>query len=851
MARYSKGRRSLLNTKLSQSHLIVEDIMQSNILTCSPETTIKVAANRMRSRNISSIIVVENGLALGIWTEADCRKIDFTNQAQFDVNINMLMSSPVMSVKQDLTVNELATKFRSHNVRHFIVVNEQSLPLGIVSQTDVIKNQGIEHYLQSRLVSSSYKKNQHLLQHRSSLSDIAEQMKAYKCSSTLIYHSELKQYGIVTERDLLTLLANGKFTENEAWHYASYPLKTISADYTLYTAYQQLLNNNIRHLAVSDADGEIVGTLSMDNIMSHIELAYIEELHNIVQQRDKALKESKKHLLVAEKIIEASLDGIMITDEKGCIMSVNPAFTRVTGYQEEEVLGVNSKILSSGRHSSEFYQQLWLSILDKGVWQGEIWNKRKNNEIYPQWLTIIEINERVDGNKIFAAIFSDISERKRAEKRIENLAFYDELTHLPNRRLLYDRIEVALATAHRNAEKMALLFVDLDYFKEVNDNFGHRVGDKLLQSIAKRLTENSKEGDTVARIGGDEFTLLLTEMNEVDHICKACHRITEKLRQSYYIEGHTLNITTSIGIAVYPDDGETEEELMKKADIAMYRAKDIGRNSYQLFTPTMNAHSLERSLMQSHLRLALDNNELVLNYQVQKNSVIDKVIGVEALLRWSNPVIGEVSPAQFIPLAEEIGLITEVDDWVLLHACKQRKSWLDQGVECGRVAVNISPLHFHQGDLVASVKYALAKAELPAELIEIEVTEGCFIKQMENATCILIQLRAMGIKIALDDFGTGFSSLSYLTTLPIDTLKIDASFITQVPHNFRESQITSAIITLAQNLNLDLVAEGVETHAQKLFLLDRGCDVMQGYFYSKPVSAELLPNMVQQLCEHV
>ena len=281
--------------------------------------------------------------------------------------------------------------------------------------------------------------------------------------------------------------------------------------------------------------------------------------------------------------------------------------------------------------------------------------------------------------------------------------------------------------------KMALLFIDLDYFKEVNDNFGHRIGDKLLQSIAKRLTESSKEGDTVSRFGGDEFTLLLTDMREVDHICKACSRIVEKLRQPYHIEGHALNITTSIGIAVYPEDGTNEEELMKNADIAMYRAKDIGRNSFQLFTPTMNAHSLERSLMQSHLRLALANKELVLNYQVQTNGATDKVVGVEALLRWSNPILGHVSPAQFIPMAEELGLIAEVDHWVLEQACKQRKLWLDQGVDCGRIAVNISALHFHQGHLVSSVESVLAHSKLPADLLEIEVTEGCFIKQVDKA----------------------------------------------------------------------------------------------------------------------
>lgn len=834
----------MLHSKTPELNLIVKDIMQTNILTCSPETKINVAANRMRARNISSIIIKSN-LTLGIWTESDCRKIDFSDQEQFNVNISELMNSPVETIKQEVAVNELATKFRHHGVRHFVVVDNDNLPVGIVSQTDVIKNQGIEYYLQAKLVASSYKKSQKLLQHDCSLDNVAEQMKINECSSTLIFNSELKQYGIVTERDLLSLLARGECTKKTAWHHANYPLKTINANHSLYSAYQQLISNNIRHLAVSNDNGAIIGTLSMDNIMFDIELAYVEELHQIVQQRDSALRESKKHLLVAEKIIEASLDGIMITNEQGSIISVNPAFTRVTGYQEHEVLGQNSKILSSGRHNSDFYQKLWLCILEKGVWQGEIWNKRKNSEIYPQWLTIIEISEGVDNNKIFAAIFSDISERKLAEKRIENLAFYDELTQLPNRRLFFDRFEMALATAHRKQNQLALFFIDLDYFKEVNDNFGHRIGDKLLQSFAKRLTDSSKEGDTIARIGGDEFTLLLTDMREVDHICKACERIVEKLRQPYHIEGHALNITTSIGIAVYPEDGTNKEDLMKNADIAMYRAKGIGRNSFQLFTPKMNAHSLERSLIQSHLRLALDNNELELNYQAQIHGVTSKVMGVEALLRWSNPILGQISPAQFIPMAEELGFIAEIDHWVLNHACKQRKLWLDQDLDCGRIAVNISALHFHQGNLVASVESVLAQSQLPAELLEIEVTEGCFIRQMDKATNILKQLKKMGVKVALDDFGTGFSSLSYLTSLPIDTLKIDASFIARLPHNFRESQITAAIITLAQNLELDIVAEGVENDAQKIFLIERGCEIMQGYLYSKPVSAQVLPSVIK------
>jgi diguanylate cyclase (GGDEF)-like protein/PAS domain S-box-containing protein len=812
--------------------------MQHNILTCSPETKVYQAANKMRERNISSIVIVSENKAIGIWTEADCRKINFSEHKAATTAIHELMSSPVFSVQQTLFVHELAIKFRSLAIRHFIVINDESLPVGIISQSDVIKNQGIEHYLQAKLVASSYKKITKLLNQSHTLNCVALHMQENRCSAALIYHTEKKQYGIVTERDLLIVLAAEKYNNHKAWRFANYPLQTVKSTASLYAAYQHLIKNNIRHLAVCNEGSAIIGILTMDNIMSDIELAYVEELHQIVQQRDIALKESKKHLLIAEKIIEASLDGIMITDDNGHIISVNPAFTKVTGYSSADVLGKRSNILSSGLQSPAFYKHLWKTILEKGVWQGEIWNKRKNNDIYPQWLTIIEISETEDSSKTFAAIFSDISDRKMAEKRIENLAFYDELTQLPNRRLFYDRIEMALASAHRNHERMAVFFIDLDYFKDINDNFGHRVGDQLLQNIAKRLTDSIKEGDTVARLGGDEFTLLLTEIKELSHINKICERIIERIRQPYHIDGHALQITTSIGIAVYPEDGINETDLLKNADTAMYRAKDIGRNSFQLFTSSMNAQSLERSLIQSHLRLALQNNELILNYQAKTNCISQETSGIEALLRWYNPTLGQVSPTLFIPMAEDLGLITEVDNWVLQHACQQRKLWHDANIDCGRIAVNISPLHFHQGDLVASVKQVLAETKLPANLLEIEVTEGCFIKQMDNATSILKELKTMGVKIALDDFGTGFSSLSYLTSLPIDIIKIDASFIAKLPTNFREGQITSAIIMLAQNLDLEIIAEGVENEAQKLFLLEHGCHIMQGFLFSKPRKAQ-------------
>ncbi len=415
------------------------------------------------------------------------------------------------------------------------------------------------------------------------------------------------------------------------------------------------------------------------------------------------------------------------------------------------------------------------------------------------------------------------------------LAYFDELTGLPNRRLFNDRLKMALAAAHRDQHLLAVMFIDLDRFKEVNDSLGHSAGDCLLTLVAARIEATLNEGDTLARLGGDEF-VVLCEINKIDAVANLAEKILNNLNSPFQLDHVEVGVTASIGAAVYPDDGLDSETLLKHADIAMYRSKDVGRNSFQLFKPSMNARSLERLAMMSRFQHALDNNEFELYFQPKQCLKSEQIMGVEALLRWHDPDLGMISPAQFIPLAEELGLIVRLDLWVINQAGKVLTLWQKEGLVAGRLAINISACHLSQGKLANNIGTMLKHYNLPGSLLEIELTESSFISSFTQAKTQLQQLKKLGVHIALDDFGTGYSALSYLTKLPFDTLKIDASFIAKVPDEYGNSQIVAALIALASNLNLMVVAEGVEQLAQKNYLISLGCNVIQGYYYCHPLT---------------
>lgn len=547
---------------------------------------------------------------------------------------------------------------------------------------------------------------------------------------------------------------------------------------------------------------------------------------------------AETRLQQAAKVFEHTTEGVIVTDENANIIAVNPAFTEITGYTEQEALGRNPRFLQSGRHDKHFFTKLWNSLMQQNSWQGEIWNRRKNGEIYPEWLNITTIQEDLSGKPQYVAVFSDITSIMQSQSQLEHLAHHDPLTDLPNRLLFEDRLEHAITNAKREKNHLAVLFLDLDRFKNINDSLGHAVGDALLIQVAYRLRNLLRENDTAARLGGDEFTILVENLEDPSYTAVIATKIQNQLKQPFDIFGRKLHITASIGISLYPEDGRDVGNLTKNADAAMYQAKENGRNNYRFYTSELTQSAFDRLLMETELRTAIKEQQLLLYYQPQFSILSGKMTGTEALLRWKHPRMGIIPPAQFIPLAEETGLIHEIGLWVLETACQQTRIWSEKGLFDGRMAINLSVRQLMMTDLILHFEQIIDKTGCPPQLLQLEVTEGIFMRQKELSIPVLEVFKQLGLTIAIDDFGTGFSSLAYLKQLPIDKLKIDRTFIKDMPDNKDDVAITQAIISLGQNLGLEIIAEGVETEDQLNLLKIMGCQEVQGYLYGKPMSAE-------------
>jgi diguanylate cyclase (GGDEF)-like protein/PAS domain S-box-containing protein len=557
-----------------------------------------------------------------------------------------------------------------------------------------------------------------------------------------------------------------------------------------------------------------------------------------------ARKEEESALRLAARVFESSGEAILITDEKNSIVAVNNAFVQMSGYRSEEVQGKNPRLLSSGRHDAEFYRAMWKDIDSHGYWQGEIWDKHKSGRIYPKWMSITTVRDDKGGVVNYISIARDTTEETEAEKNIHFLAYYDVLTGLPNRTLLRDRLGQMIAVSHRDGHQFALLFLDLDRFKYINDSMGHSVGDRLLQSVALRIQECVREGDTVARLGGDEFIVLLREAG-ASTASMVAQKLLSALATPYDLDGQVIATQASIGISVYPDHAQEADILIKNADMAMYRAKEEGRNNYQFFAPEMNFRVDLLFSMEKDLRLALERGEFFLQYQPQVELASGALSGIEALIRWKHPVKGMVSPAEFIPVAEETGQIIAVGEWVLRAACTQMARWRKDGLHDLTMAVNLSIRQLRQPTLGEFVKEMLQESGLEARYLELEITEGIMMGDNQAAMHFLNEMHELGVQLSIDDFGTGFSSLNYLKKLPVNKLKIDKSFIRDIETDEGDAAIIRSIISLGHRLNLKVVAEGVETQEQLDFLRIRGCDEMQGYFYSRPLAADAFMEFVK------
>ena len=535
-------------------------------------------------------------------------------------------------------------------------------------------------------------------------------------------------------------------------------------------------------------------------------------------------------------------DGVMITDASCRIQTVNAAFTAITGYSAEDAVGVSPKLLQSGRHAPEFYQQMWATLLQDGRWQGEIWNRRKNGEVFPEWLTLNVVRDSAGQVTHYVGVFTDVTGSKTVEAQLEHLAHYDPLTDLPNRVLLQARLEQALTRAQRHDSITAVMVIDLDGFKTVNDSLGHPAGDELLVCVAARLQTRLRADDLLGRLGGDEFLVILEGCGAPADVATLARDLLDTLAAPVPLTcGRDAYVTASIGISLHPVDGsQGVVELLRDADAAMYRAKEQGRNRFCFYTSDMNTEAVAKLEVEAALSRALARGELLLHYQAKVDAASGCIAGAEALLRWNRNGEGLVPPGQFIPVAEQSSLMLDIGAWVIDEACRQIRAWMDAGQPLVRVAVNVAARQFAAGDLDQVVARALQRHRVDAQWLEIEITEGMLITDPDAAIDMLKRIKALGIRLSLDDFGTGYSSLAYLQHFPLDTLKIDQSFTRRIGEQPDGAALVDAVIALAHRLHLRVVAEGVETPQQRDYLWRQGCDEMQGYHFGRPAPADSL-----------
>lgn len=546
--------------------------------------------------------------------------------------------------------------------------------------------------------------------------------------------------------------------------------------------------------------------------------------------------------------------GILITDKQGSIIRVNPAIEKMTGYSAEELVGKNPNIFHSGRQDKRFYKEMWQTISKTGLWQGELWNRRKNGEQYAEWLTITSVKDEHGEVMHYVATSQDITQRKEAEDHVEYLAYHDDLTGLANRRLLLDNLRKNIASCLRHNKMGALLLLDLDRFKDLNDSLGHPVGDELLRQVSKRLLEIVRVEDTVARLGGDEFVILISDLGCEESLLgfevqKLAEKVRHVLAEPYHLSGNKCYINVSIGITLYPEEDGSIDDVLKHADSALYSAKEQGRNRVSFYEPNMQAEVDRRLSISEGLREALKNNEFVLHYQPQLD-LNGKLVGAEALVRWQHPVHGMIPPGYFISVAEETGLIIDVGNWVLHEAARQVGLWHKSAIckkEMLKLAINVSPQQFHQESFVEQVLDVFRQADVAPDCIEIEITESLLMHNRDDVIAKIKLLRANDIRVSIDDFGTGYSSLAYLKQLPLDKLKIDQSFVRDIVEDNNDAKIVETIISMASHMGLDVIAEGVETKEQLAFLIEKGCQHFQGYYFSRPLDCEFFEKYVLEM----
>ena len=661
-----------------------------------------------------------------------------------------------------------------------------------------------------------------------------------------LVHRSLRRAGLAFEAQRVKSRLDFESAIQREWDLilADYSLPDFDGALALTIA--QANKPSVPFIFVSGAMGEEIAVQALKGGATDYVLK--DRLQRLPLAVSRAVQEAREHqeyvrtqeqLELWAKVFECSREAMFITDPENRIIEVNRSFCDITGYSAAEVLGRDPKLLGLGSQEAQFVREMWHALHANGVWQGEIWNRRKTGDPYPAWLSIASVPAADESGGRWVAVFSDITDRKRSEARIEHLAHHDSLTDLPNRALFHQLLNSAIEHARRAGEVLAVLFVDLDRFKTINDSLGHKVGDKLLCEASQRMLRSVRRADTVSRYSGDEFLILLRDIGSPEHAGRVADVVLKGLRQPFMIDGVELRISATVGVGLFPENGDSGESIIRCADAAMYEAKESGRNAFRFFSRALDERSRDVLELENRLRRGLERCEFVLHFHPQVHPATGTVTGVEALIRWRTSEDTLLLPESFIELAEATGLIIPIGNWVILEACMHHKRWRELGLRSVPLAINVSPLQFHHGDLATAITEALSKSGCDARAMELELTESIFMKQDEALGRTLADLNRMGISMTLDDFGVGYASLHYLRRLPIAKLKVDRSFIRDINTNRTNLAIVDAIIQLGQSLDMKVVAEGVENEEVLRLLIDRGCDGVQGFHFCQPMESDV------------
>lgn len=820
----------------------VAKVMSSKVVTADVDDTLADAVASMHLHHYSCVVITRDAIPVGILTERDAVRLAPVIAGTASVALSSFIQGALITATPETTLPDAIELMEVHKIRH-LVIAEQGRLLGIITRHDLVKT------LQGSYVNFLHETIQ--LQ-RSELFQLGQQRTLFKLHAAALEASA--NAIVITDKESLIQWANPAYSkltgfalEDAVGKSPKELVKSGLQDQAFYEVLWQTISSG------AVWQGEVVnkrkdGTLFLQEMtITPVRTDEGDITHFIAIKQDiSERRKIEERLREAAAVMENTHDGVVITDTTPRILAVNEAYTAITGYSAGDVIGKNPNIISSGRADKAFYQAMWAHVLKDGYWQGEVWNRRKSGECYPQLLTISTIYDDKQQPARYVGVFADISQLKENQAKLEFMAHHDPLTKLPNRSLAESRLEHEIEQAHRHAYQIAVLFIDLDRFKAVNDSFGHLVGDELLCAVSDRLRLRVREGDTLGRLGGDEFILLASPLVDTQDAAVIARDVINALSEPFTLAGNLeIYIGGSIGISLFPQDGVTVLELMRNADAAMYLAKKNGRNQFSFYTKELNAGACAQLSMENDLRRALLQNELILHYQPKVDLQSGKICGMEALIRWHRCQQEWVSPAVFIPLAEKSGLIIAIGSWVIEQACWQMRSWLDEGFGSMAVSINVSARQFRSGNLVKLVAQALKKYRIEAACLELELTETMLMVEPDQAVLTMQQLKQIGVKISLDDFGTGYSSFSYLSRFPIDTLKIDQSFIRDVTTEANAAEIASAIIGLAHRMNLRVIAEGVETEAQLAYLLEKDSDEIQGFHFSKALSPEDISELLR------